>query len=771
MITKRKPAFTKTAIMSAISMVTATGVMAESALVLEEIIITAQKREQNLQGVPVSVSAISGDQILESGIKDLTALSSYVPNLKISEGPAENGVYIRGLGSGENQGFEQSVGMFVDGVYAGKARQFQAPFLDVGSVEVLRGPQGTLYGKNTIAGSITITSARPTDTLEASILTEYEFEEGSQTTEAVLSGPLAENLTGRIALRHSETDGFIDNTLQNDEEMNSNVQTGRVSLLWTPLNKLDVFFKYENGETETAGKNNRVIDATAAQMVAYTFFDPDFDIDEYQRSTSDAETMKIDSESFTLNVTYDFGSHELTSNLAYSTFEANDIFDTDFSPADVISVALNQEYQQISQELRLTSALGEKFDYIAGFYYQKSEFNTDRLLGVGTSTAALARNPVLAGLGYTGTSAGTTGFNSQFFQDSETYAIFGSLSWHQTEDITWTLGLRYSSENKEANRSLLVSEYLGTSAQTNPAAILDMNILGIYTHSVSGEHTDKNVSPSLKLQYDVSGNVMLYASLSKAFKSGGYSEPGLTGDDDGEYSPAGTPTTFSFDQEEALAFELGGKTTLLNGSAVLNFALFNTEYDDLQVSTYDGLSFVVGNAAKAISRGVEVDGMVRLSESLTMSGSMAYLDARYDEFPDTNCTYEQLLLSPVGCTQDLGGETLANAPKWTVNMAIEHVTPLSSNLELMSRIDVNYTDDQYLASDLDERSLQVDFTLVNARLALSNAEGSWEVALLGKNLTGEEYFTMAGDSGFQDGAFFAFSGAPRTLAIQLKLAI
>ncbi len=180
---------------------------------------------------------------------------------------------------------------------------------------------------------------------------------------------------------------------------------------------------------------------------------------------------------------------------------------------------------------------------------------------------------------------------------------------------------------------------------------------------------------------------------------------------------------------------------------------------------------MVGNAAQAISQGIEVDGMIRLTESLTMTGSMAYLDATYDEYANAGCTYAQSVVTPVGCTQDLGDETLANAPEWTANLAFDHVMSLSDNLELMSHIDFNYTDDQYLASDLDERSLQDAYTLVNARVALSNSEGSWEVALLGKNLTDKEYFTMMSDSGFQDGAFFGFTGAPRTVAIQVKFAM
>jgi outer membrane receptor protein involved in Fe transport len=736
----------KTTLAFAVSLATGVSAYADTGFVLEEVIVTAQKREQSLQEVPVSVSAVSGDNIANSGIENLENMSAYVPNLKIHEGPTEHGIYIRGLGSGENVGFEQSVGMFIDGVYAGKARQFQAPFLDVGSVEVLRGPQGTLYGKNTIAGSITITSARPTEDLEASLKHDYEFNYGGRSTEAVISGPLAEELSGRIALRYNETDGFMDNTFQDTDEMGTDALAGRASLLWMPTADLDVYFKYESASTETSGRSNRLIDA-GPFMPLYQLVDPDFALHEYQRSTSDAETMEVDSESYTLNVNYQWGSHQLTSISAYSTYSADDVFDADFSPATVVSVTLNQEFEQTSQEFRLTSVVGGKFDYIVGLYYQNSEFETDRVFGLA---------PV------------NGGFNSHFLQDSTTYAAFGSLSWHPADDMHWTLGVRYTKEEKDGERSLVLTEYMTKTPTANPAIIFPLNFAGAYSHEINGDRSSENVSPSLKFQYDLNSDVMLYASLSKAFKSGGFSENGTTGDDVGEHG--GIPTTFDFDEEEALALEVGGKTTLLNGRATLNFALFRTEYDDLQVSSYDGVSFVVGNAAKAISQGLEVDGVVRLTESLTVSGSLAYLDATYDEFDNATCTAAQSGGNPL-CTQDLGGETLSQAPEWSANLAFDHLWSLSDELNLHSHIDFSYSDEHYLAADRDERSLQDAYTLVNARLALSAANAGWEVALLGKNLTDEEYFTFASDAGFQNGAFFAFTGAPRTLAIQVKFAM
>jgi len=182
---------------------------ADDRFLLEEIIVTAQKREQSLQDVPVSVSVVTGDAISKAGMANLDELSTHVPNLSINEGSQSTTITMRGLGSGINQGFDQSVGMFVDGIYAGRDRQFRAPFLDVAAVEVLRGPQGTLFGKNTIAGAINLTTAKPSEEFEASIRTSYEPEYDEYSVEAVVSGSIAENLYGRLAVKQAESTAML----------------------------------------------------------------------------------------------------------------------------------------------------------------------------------------------------------------------------------------------------------------------------------------------------------------------------------------------------------------------------------------------------------------------------------------------------------------------------------------------------------------------------------------------------------------------------------
>lgn len=743
---------------------------------LEEVIITAQKREQNLQDVPVSVNVVAGDQIAEGGIGNLEELSGLVPNLAINESPQGLSIYIRGLGSGDNQGFEQSVGLFIDGVYVGRSRQFQAPFLDVASVEVLRGPQGTLFGKNTIAGAMTVTTAKPTNELEASLQTTYEPRFDSYSTEGVLSGPITDTLKGRLAVSQSESGGFMENTALDTDEPDSLNTVVRGTLLWEPTDDLNVLVKYEQGHSEMAGRNY-VTDEVGPWGALYSSNDAEFDVsDPYKRSVSTNEFSETNSESFTLNVNYAMGEYELTSITGYSEYQHDGVVDGDSSALDAAIFPQGQDFHQWSQELRLSSPLGSEFDFITGLFFQTADLSATRRLDSNLS-AYSAVNPALAVIP-------PVGFQSEFNQETETYAAFGSVTWHINDVVHVTGGLRYTIEEKEASRDLFYTGYNSQTplaqaydptaapmaqlpANTYALAVGGQHLLGVYEHQVDSDRRAENVSPSLKVQYDLSDDVMLYASVSQAFKSGGFNEFGNQGDDVGEYGSS--PESFDFDEEEALAFELGGKTSLFDGAAKLNFALFRTDYSDLQVSTFRGDTFSVGNAAEAISQGVEVDGTIRLGETLYLNASMAYLDASYSKFENASCTVAQIATTVGDCTQDLTDRELANAPKWTGNIALDHELNVGEQLLLRSHVDVSFADEQYLATDLDPHTLEDAHTKVNARLGLGNADGTWELALVGKNLTDEEIRSWSNDPFILSGSYFSYYEPPRTVAIQFML--
>jgi outer membrane receptor protein involved in Fe transport len=769
--------------------------MAQEGFALEEIIVTAQKRAQSLQDVPVSVNVVSGENITENSIQNLDELSGIVPNLTITEGSQSTNIFIRGLGSGINQGFEQSVGMFIDGIYAGRDRQFRAPFLDVENVEVLRGPQGTLFGKNTIAGALNITTAKPTEEFEARATTTYEPERNEYTLEAVVSGPLSDDLGGRLALRQSEGDGYLDNTYSGREE-SSHVETViRGTVVWDATEDLTLTAKLETGRYDVGGESNS-LDQTGPWAPLFTDIDPDFDLnDPYSRSTNLVESSYNDNDSFTLTVDWQLGEYTLTAITGYSAYEYSDVQDVDFTPLEMLSQFQDQEFEQWSQEIRLTSPLGESFDFIAGVYWQTSTLEHHKRLAsyLGSLQPALPAGPGgvfggqygilpsplgggLSGAIYTGAATNLRNSRvSDFEQDSDTVAVFAQGNWHISEQLHLTMGLRYTQERKEAERELYLSEY-DSEVPFNPAHPLYPTLLtiqggvfGAFAHEIEDDRTASDLSPSLKLAYDLNDETMIYASVSKAFKSGGFDEAGTSGDDPGEFVGQ-VAAPFDYEEEEALAFELGAKLRLLDGAATLNLAAFETRYEDLQVSAFIGDKFLVGNAAEATTRGLELDGNWRLTEGLTLSASMAYLDATYDSFENASCTYAQVAaFGGQGCTQDLSGESLAYAPEWSASVNLNHVTSLGETLELRSNLGLAYTDEQYLAQDLDSATLEDSYVLTNARIALSDMSDRWELALVGKNLTDEEVRTFANDVPLMAGAIFAYRLPPRSVAVQFSI--
>ena len=255
--------------------------------------------------------------------------------------------------------------------------------------------------------------------------------------------------------------------------------------------------------------------------------------------------------------------------------------------------------------------------------------------------------------------------------------------------------MRYTDESKDADRSLFYTGFLSgtpldevydpvTDVLPNATSRAALQFLGIYEHEIDGGRSSQDWSPSLRVSYDLTDDMMIYASVSEAFKSGGFNDAGSRGDDVGEFPADGESANFEFDEEEARAYELGGKLRLFDQRATLNFAVFRTEFSDLQVSTFQGDSFIVGNAAEAISQGIELDGAFRLNDEWTLTGSLAFLDAQYDEFATATCTVAQASAigaaggDPASCQQDLGGENLANAPDWSGVLALDYQTQLDN---------------------------------------------------------------------------------------------
>lgn len=753
---------------------------------LEEIVVTAQKRAQSLQDVPISVSAINGDKMSEAGIENLADLSAYVPNLRVIDGGLSPQMIIRGIGSGSNQGFEQSVGTYSDGVYTGRSLQSRAAFMDLERVEVLRGPQSILFGQSSIAGAVSLVTAKPTDEFEGMVSLSYVPEFDETEVNAYVSGPLTENLRGRLAVRDRKEDGYMDNKTRDEDAPELDEQAARLTLGWD-IGELTATFKAEVSRMERHGREMTPIDlglypvlAAAGTHGALQQSSTDVDHDMW----ADADNkLEFDNDSFVLNLEYSLGDHTLTSITSYSEYEyREDNYDAEVTEVDVISLDMTEDFDQFSQELRLTSPGGETVDYIVGLFYQTSEqeYQEDATLTVSSiGLDVLGATPLPVGLL-------DSLISRDFSQESETYAAFGQMTWNVSDVLRLNLGLRYTRDEKEGERNQAaysVSAAPGVSlsdivvaAGSPPLTVADIVADGfnIGDHSLKDDYSEDNWTPSINLQYDLTDDIMVYANYSEGYKAAGYDARGINGWTSAATFPGKSGTqlggdSFFFDQEEAETIELGAKMSLLDGAAELNVALYQTDYTDMQVSVFDGaFGFAVQNAGEARVRGLEMDGRWRATESLTLSGSLGYLDFEWTDYEAASCDGAgSLPASPVSAFNcDYTGKENLHTPEWTVNISANHVTYVGDNLELRSTLDANFKDNHYTSADLDPRSEQSAMTVFNGRIALASSDDTWLVALTGKNLMDQEMFSYAAPVAQSGGGLFVSMMRPRTLGIE-----
>lgn len=785
--------------LSALALALAPTSQAIAQLVLEEVIVTAQKRSESLQDVPISVATMSGEKIDDTGITSLQELTQYIPNVTVNAGAGTPNLFIRGVGSGTNQGFEQSVGMYIDGVYAGRGPLAAVPTtMDLERVEILKGPQGILFGKNTIAGAINITTAKPGDEFEGMVEALYSPDHGEQQYNLVLSGPLTDDLSGRLAVRHDAFDGWWDNVTNGEEGPERDNWYARGSLRWVASDNLEITAKYEYGDFQGEESPTVVYQSDFVGQDNFAGTVPFPVVSDRDKGAGDADNRSsTDTDVFALTVDWQLDFATFTSISAYSAYDRMSSGDTDIAATPALHRTRWEDYEQYSQELRLVSPGGETIDWIAGAYYQRNELDISRridaldflLAGTLSTTALYSENP---------------GVPSVFDQDGESWAVFGQGTWNATDVLRLTLGLRYNEETKDLDK-VTVSDGLQFRLGNNTFFANPLNgelTADVRQHSFTDLSSDEDKwTYSGNIQWDVSGNTMLYASVSTGFKGGGYDEAysgagyeirlanPRTGELTGGSVPGNDPSILNYEPEEVLAFEVGAKMSLLDGAAELNLAVFRMEYDDLQTSSLVGDVFRVGNAGEAISQGVELDGRIVLSERLSVGGAVAYLDAYYDDFTGATCTIPQATapLDNPGCLgadgenlttaltpdnpggQDLKDETLLFAPDWSASLYAQYVIPLGSTMELVNGVDINYSDEFYSALDLDPNTKHDDATRINARIALASIDDTWMVALVGKNLTDEKTTFWNNDVPVTDSnSYFGLTERPRSIALQAR---
>ena len=732
-----------------------------SGRVLEEVTVTAQKREQSLEDVPIAIHAVMGDEMRSSGIEKLESLAPTVPALHVSEAFGGDQIFLRGLGPGVNFGFEQAVGQVVDGFFYGRSRFSRLQFLDLERVEVLKGPQGAIIGKNTTAGAINITTARPTDEIEAWVTGGYEFDgaEGGS-VEGAVSGPLGDLVKARLALRYENKDGFLDNTATGNEDQSRDDIAGRFSVLMEPWENFSALFQYAFSDVEREGRNIQVISCSAGMQGALAASGIDEDcqlndtrsVGDIRNGTGGFEFQKTDAQTFGLTLDWDFDDFTITSLTGYADYEYHDAGNASYTNIENFILDIREDYKQFSQELRIVSTGDNTFDYIAGIYYQDAELDSILTLNI--------------------TQLGPNVFNRNRFisteQDGDTIAAFGQLSWHINEKWDLTLEGRYTKEKKDA-RSIQFPTTLYASGPQLPVQLPGPGAGGpaglFNVHDVTGDRSETDFSPAVVIAWHPNDDAMYYASVKKGFKGGGFDHQLSANQVDA------SDGRFEFEEEEVLSYEIGGKLTLADGAARLMISLFRNEYDNLQVSTLIGpATFAVGNAASAITQGIEADLQWRVTDALSLSASLSLLDADYDKFPQAPCSQFQVDngLCAAG-NQNLNDKPLQYAPEYSYNISGEYVWPIGNDMELIGFLRVYGEDDKQLALDLDPNTVQKSFTKLDARMTLAAMSGRWEVSLVGRNLTDKTTIGFGNDINLFRGSYFGITESPRSLALQATL--
>lgn len=765
--------------------------------VLEEILVTAQKRTQSLRDVPLSVNALSSDKIEAAGITNIETMANYIPSFNMTQTGIGTNIAIRGISSGVNQGFEQSAAQFIDGIHYGRAQLSRAPFLDIERVEVLRGPQSILFGKNSTAGAISITTAKPGSELEGKLSTLYEPEHGERDVRLVLSGPITDTLGGRLAILDSSIDGFIENTTLNRDESADKNRVIRATLQWQPNQLWDITLKAEDGGFDSVGRNIEVVKpvggsyANALSLFTQGAYQLDTTHDRKRQSNGDYSYN--DTQNITLSIERELDEHTITSITGYNAYTYQELCDCDFTGASGFNILSDEDYSQISQELRLASDDDKPVSYIGGLFFQSSSLKFQDSIQVPTDSFIATAFSSQLGATMAGLLRGSR-TERDFEQDTDLAAIFAQATWNFTDISRLIVGARYSQETKEASRHQYHVSNTGVElpqgAVTDPYNFI-WSQFKIDPHQVADKRDESGFTPLITFQHDLNSTDMLYASFTTGFKSGGFDvrANSASNEQGGIYNgqtitpnaffPGGVVTniegTWEFDEERVKNYELGGKFVLANGAAELNIAVFRSEFTDMQTSQFDGsLSFNVTNAGEAVVQGLEIDGRWALTDEILVRGGAAYIDFEYTDFPNSQCYFGQPAAerNPANLAVcDATGKRREFTPEYQGNMGIDYTVNFSNGLTLVSTLDAIYSADYLTTPSLDPKFEQPSYTKINARIALSGLDNKWELALIGKNLTDESIVTYANglpvSTTVSTGTgYYAFYERPRSIAIQ-----
>jgi iron complex outermembrane recepter protein len=722
---------------------------------IEEIVVTARKREESLQDVPISVTAISAAQLDEQAIPDIIAVAQQTPNVTLEVSRATNSTltaFIRGIGQQDPvAGFEGGVGLYLDDIYLARPQGTVFEIYDVERIEVLRGPQGTLYGRNTIGGAVKYVtrglSAEPELRLKAAV--------GSYSqTDVVVSGSMPLSDTFRIGgtIASFQRDGFGRNVYTGADNYDKDIMAARVSLEWRPTDDVMVRLAADYSDDQSSNKDgHRLIPGQFSGIpVLKNVFNGQGGIYTLPASNGGLkQQVQFGGVGLTIDWTIN-DNWSLKSVTAYREDESESLIDFDAGPIDDFDAPVVYENDQFSQEFQVNYN-GERLSGVAGIYYLDS--NAFDAFDVVLGTLAPPFGVTSFTLGDFGTKA---------------WAAYANVSFDITSQFSASLGGRYTSDERTAAVDRTTWLGKGSPYFGNTTAV---RIGG--TPLFEGKRKDTDFSPSASLSFKASDAHNLYASYSQGFKGGSFDPRGV-------YVP-GSEVRNGFKPETVDSYELGAKSRWADGRFTTNFAVFFADYTDVQVpgsvgidTDGDGVNETFGgattNAGKAEVKGLELEGVAQFTDAFSATFALGYIDAEYTKW----------LVVLNGVETDISGDRFfQNTPEWMGNLTLRYEWPLSMGstggaLALIGS--ASYRDDTYQFEIPEPLVDQKAYTLFDASLVWTSDDGRYQLGLHGKNLSDKEYKVASYDfvnidpvTGAvtptlgREGTLTAFYGNPRTI--------
>jgi len=708
---------------------TAQGVEEEYAdFILEEVVVTARKQSENLQNVPIAISAVTSDMMSQQGINLLDEITRTMPNVSISReggGQGSNIFSIRGMSTDNNNpGFETGIGLYIDEVYVGKSFAFNTALWGAERVEVLRGPQGTLFGRNTIGGVLNITTKSPGQELAVDADITYGNYDLLQ-IRGLISGPIVKDkLSGLLAGTFKNRDGYLTDLVTGGDYNNDDNYSLRGKLQYDVSDtvNLDISADYYSDDNTMAMYDNVRFIGGPANFMPYE----DTPLEKRTIATDFDGHGERDISGVTGRVTWDRDNFNITSITAYRSNESDTLADRDFTTLDFYWSGRKDEQSQFSQEIRFASQNQDTFNYLIGLYYFHSDSDARTTAHLGEDALSM----------FTGAPVGffpgeTVWADADIKGDA--YAIFGSFQYEISESFELDGGIRYSYEDKDIDYLQTFSEGAWFGIFAGFAA---------YIPPLTDNVSEGAFSGDLSLSYRIKENTSLYVSYRHGFKAGGFNGTII----------GYNPERLSFDKETVDQIEIGFKSMFMDNRLRLNTAVFYLDYQDKQEQISRDALLFVDNAGEATIKGFEIELAARPHPKLQVFASFGYLDTEYDTFDQGD--------------RDYAGNRLMLAPEYTASIGGMFVQPLTDKLFLTLNADLSYEDESFSSPSNDSYYIKEAGTVANARIALESADGKWSLALWSKNIFEN---TRVMDPAVDFGTLFAYLSDPRTVAIEAKM--